>query len=222
LDAKFGSNLSEQKICAYLDNLAHEQGEVAPLSRLRLKELYWTVSRELGRVSHALFPFEMREENVRAAEPVWRPAEEPSLARAPTLKRPRLLLDMTSTLRTGKSTGIQRVVREIARQGWMMGEGLPVAIHAGELRPFYRSPHFHGAVEIEEGDILLMMDATWNHLHEYLPIIERVKAKGGSTLERVHRFPIRGRIHGSIEACESSIESAMEARDGAGLQPGFA
>jgi glycosyltransferase involved in cell wall biosynthesis len=93
---------------------------------------------------------------------------------------------MTSTLRTGKSTGIQRVVREIARQGWMMGEGLPVAIHAGELRPFYRSPHFHGAVEIEEGDILLMMDATWNHLHEYLPIIERVKAKGGSTLIGLH------------------------------------
>jgi hypothetical protein len=41
-------------------------------------------------------------------------------------------------------------------------------------------------------------------------------------LERVHRFPIQVGIHGFSAACESSIESVMEARDGASLQPGFA
>ena len=41
-------------------------------------------------------------------------------------------------------------------------------------------------------------------------------------LERVHRFPIRCRIHGSAAACDSSIESEMEAKHGAGLQRGFA
>jgi hypothetical protein len=41
-------------------------------------------------------------------------------------------------------------------------------------------------------------------------------------LEHVRGFPIRLRIHEGIAPCDSSVESAMEAEHGAGLQPGFA
>ncbi len=188
---EFVSNVGESEIRAYLDALARvrEIGEPESLVRLRLKELCWTISRLLGRVERALSlsgkDEERREETVRNVAPSWSPAAGPNPAKAP-IERPRLLLDMTSTLRSGKNTGIQRVVREIARNGWMMGEGIPVAIHDGELLPYYVSPDFPGAVEIEEGDVFVMIDATWNHLDEYLPIIERVKARGGSTLVGLH------------------------------------
>jgi glycosyltransferase involved in cell wall biosynthesis len=194
---EFISNVGESEIRAYLDALARvrEPGEPESLIRLRSKELCWTISRLLGRIERALSlsgkAEERPEETGKKVAPSWAPAAGPNPARAP-IERPRLLFDMTSTLRSGKNTGIQRVVRETARNGWMMGEGIPVAIHEGELLPYYLSPDFPGAVEIEEGDVFLMIDATWNHIDEYLPIIERVKARGGSTLVGLHDIlPLR-------------------------------
>lgn len=151
----------------------------------RAMELYWTVSRSLLHARERLFP-DYGRRPARAARPDWRPAASPGLVSGAWLKSPRLLLDMTSTLRSGKNTGIQRVVREIARHGWAMSEAVPVAIHGGELFTYYRAPGQGERVEIEDGDIFLLLDAAWNHLDEYLPFIEEVRARGGSFFVGVH------------------------------------
>lgn len=147
------------------------------LIHLRLMELYWTTSRLLRQAEAFLFPDYVERRN---RVPAWKKTDSPTLApeRRPT-GRPRLLLDMTSTLRSGKNTGIQRVVREIARNGWLMGAGLPVAIHNGRLFSYYGHPGTPETIEPEDGDIFLMLDASWNHTEEYLPILDVVKAKGG-------------------------------------------
>lgn len=184
---QFISDVGASEISAYLDALARLELRDEP--GLWLRELQWTVARILGNARRALFPpgpEAARPAEIVRAAPCWRQAEPPICARAPVRARPRLLIDMTSTLRCGKNTGIQRVVREIASHGWAMGEGVPVAIHDGELLPYYREPAFPGAVAIEQGDILLMLDAAWNHVDEYLPIIESVKAKGGATIVGLH------------------------------------
>lgn len=150
------------------------------LIRLRAMELYWTTSRLLRQSEAALFPAYVEERN---RVPGWKKTDAPILApESLPAGRPRLLLDMTSTLRSGKMTGIQRVVREIARNGWLMGAGLPVAIHNGRLFTYYSHPQIPETIEIEEGDVFLMLDASWNHTEEYLPILDRVRAKGGRSI----------------------------------------
>lgn len=117
-------------------------------------------------------------------QPVWAP--ERLVPENLPVRRPRLLLDMTGTLRSGKNTGIQRVVREIARNGWMMGEGIPVAIHDGEVRACYWAPGFAETLEIEAGDIFLMLDTVWNHLDEYLPLLDEMRRRGASLIVCLH------------------------------------
>jgi glycosyltransferase involved in cell wall biosynthesis len=184
----------EQKIRAYLDDLqeleakeqARRAGGQSPLSRLRrlaklrAMELYWTIGRAATNIGAFFFPDHI---GPRAKNPKWRRRDisQTSVATAPKAS-PRLLLDMTSTLRSGKATGIQRVVREIARNAWEMGEGLPVAIHNGGLLPYYRHPEIGEPVAIEPGDVFVMLDASWNHVDEYPPILDSVKAKGGRSI----------------------------------------
>ncbi len=146
------------------------------LALLRVNELYWTLSRLLGSARQRLFPGYRARMNSRPAWASHRPETSPQ---APPPSGPRLLLDMTSTLRSGKATGIQRVVREIARNAWEAGAGIPVAIHDGKLYAYYRHPEVPDIVDIEDGDVFLMLDATWNHTDEYPPILEVVKARRG-------------------------------------------
>ncbi len=144
---------------------------------LRIKELYWTISRLLRNAQARRFPDYLARKN---RFPAWRASDRPDVTpEAPPSSKPRLLLDMTSTLRSGKATGIQRVVREIARNAWEMGAGIPVAIHSGKLFSYYRHPEIPDIVEVADGDVFLMLDASWNHTEEYLPILDEVKAKGG-------------------------------------------
>lgn len=147
---------------------------------LRVKELYWTISRLLRNAQARLFPDYLARKN---RLPAWRTSDRPDASPEGRLSsKPRLLLDMTSTLRSGKGTGIQRVVREIARHAWEIGAGIPVAIHNGRLFSYYPHPDVPDVVEIADGDIFLMLDASWNHTEEYLPILEEVKARGGRSV----------------------------------------
>ncbi|WP_457797048.1 glycosyltransferase family 4 protein [Methylocystis sp. S23] len=150
------------------------------LIRLRAMELYWTISRLLRQGEALLLPGYVERRN---RIPAWKKTDAPALVpEALPAGRPRLLLDMTSSLRSGKNTGIQRVVREIARNGWLMGAGLPVAIHNGRLFAYYSHPEIPETIAIDEGDVFLMLDASWNHTEEYLPILDAVKAKGGRNI----------------------------------------
>lgn len=182
---------AEQRIGAYLDALAAlDRAEEARLSqgwrriaqfvKLRAMELYWTTSRACRNAEAALFPAMVERRN---RYPAWRDVDAPTVAgAAPLATSPRILVDMTSTLRSGKKTGIQRVVREIARNAWESGAGLPVAIHRGRLFTYFRHPEMPETVEVAKGDVFLMLDATWNHTDEYLPILEAVKEQGGRNI----------------------------------------
>lgn len=147
--------------------------------RQRLLELYWTASRIARKARAFVSRFFV---SPRESAPAWKRADAPAQLSETTLAlRPRLLLDITSTLRSGKNTGIQRVAREIARHGWELG-ALPVAIHDGRLMSYYRQAGAPEIVEIEDGDIFVMADASWNHLDEYPPILEEVRARGGAAI----------------------------------------
>ena len=184
-------NDPETKIRAYLDALTQlESAEAARrrggedlwsrlrrLVQLRAMEFYWTMSRAATNIGAFLFPDHI---GPRAKHPKWRKRDAPIPPAAPDPSpSPRMLLDMTSTLRSGRATGIQRVVRDIARNAWETGAGVPVAIHNGRLIPYYRHPSLGETVEIGRGDIFVMLDASWNHTEEYPPIISEIKAKGG-------------------------------------------
>jgi alpha-1,2-rhamnosyltransferase len=174
-------------IRAYLDRLAAREAAaletkgLEKFGRLKAQELYWTVSRLLRTLRVKLFPSSV----ARGGPPKWARVASQAVPDVFT-KRPRLLFDMTSALRSGKNTGIQRVVREIARHGWEMGLCIPVAIHEGALHLYYSNPGVAETIAIEAGDMFIMLDASWNHLDEYPPIIEEVKAKGGATILCLH------------------------------------
>lgn len=185
---KRSSMADADAIRAYLDTLAQreaaalESGGLEKFIRLRTLELYWTLSRLLGRLKARLF----RGAAARSGPPKWERAASAVFPAQVFTSYPRLLFDMTSALRSGKNTGIQRVVREIARHGWEMGLCLPVAIHEGALHAYYSHPRAPETVEIEEGDVFVMLDASWNHLDEYPAILEAVKAKGGAAIVCLH------------------------------------
>lgn len=173
------------KIRAYLSALAAEEHRIANrddfwgLLQLRLRELNWTLARAAGGLRDRILP---RANPDRAPRPAWKKIAPPPVNPQKALNQCRLLLDMTSTLRSGRNTGIQRVAREIAREGWAMGEGVPVAIHNGRLFTYYPHAEIRETIEIESGDTFVMLDATWNHLDEYLPVLEKVRAKGGRSI----------------------------------------
>lgn len=173
------------KIRAYLRGLAREEDEflnpggMAGQVRLRLRELNWTLSRAARNLRAAILPVEDPE---KAPRPAWRKDAPVTIVPEKPLTRPRLLLDFTNTLRSGRNTGIQRVAREIAKAGWAMGEGVPVATHNGRLFTYYGHPAFGEMIEIEAGDTFVMLDASWNHLDEYPPILAAIEAKGGRSI----------------------------------------
>lgn len=173
------------KIRAYLSALAEDEhkflnpGGVRGLLQLRLRELNWTLSRAARKLQGMVIPTADPE---RAPRPAWKNAPPPSVIPDKPFQQPRLLLDFTNTLRSGRNTGIQRVAREIARAGWAMGEGVPVAIHNGRLFTYYAHPELRDTVEIEPGDTFVMLDAVWNDLDEYQSIVSEVKAKGGRSI----------------------------------------
>jgi glycosyltransferase involved in cell wall biosynthesis len=175
---------SEAKIAAYsLDALSRELAcltrfPVDPYSKFvyeRLVEFYWTSSRALR--SLAALPRGAKKGRAGVALPGEIP--EPR-------ERARLLIDVTNTTETGAKTGIQRVVREIALQSVLQGEGIPVVIADGGFSPFFRHPSLPTEIAPAPGDILLVLDATWNNLGAYPSVLQQVKAAGGKIVVAVY------------------------------------
>jgi glycosyltransferase involved in cell wall biosynthesis len=175
----------QAKIRAYLSALGDNEHRYTNRDdflgrvQLRLRELNWTLSRAARNLRDRIAPVADPD---KAPRPAWKNVAAPAIEPEKPIGRPRLLLDVTSTLRSGRNTGIQRVAREIAREGWAMGEGIPVAIHNGRLFTYYPARELGETIEIDSGDVFVMLDATWNHLDEYLSILEAVKAKGGRSI----------------------------------------
>jgi alpha-1,2-rhamnosyltransferase len=161
---------------AELDELARD--DVDPYTKrlyARGREFYWTVTRALG-IGHL-------------HDGSWRrPSQAEALSLRPLISgeiiappdRGRLLVDMTPTHRRGKQTGIQRVVREIARAAAETGAGLPVFIEDGRVYSHYRHPSLPDELEIGAGDILLLLDPGWHLTDEYAPVLERASRAGAT------------------------------------------
>jgi alpha-1,2-rhamnosyltransferase len=97
-------------------------------------------------------------------------------------KRDRLIIDMTATHRFGGHTGVQRVVREIARACVESGAGLAVYMEDGRLYSHFRHSVFPDAIELQEGDRLLLLDSGWGFVEEYPPLLEMAHKVGAETI----------------------------------------
>jgi glycosyltransferase involved in cell wall biosynthesis len=176
------SETERVKINAYLvDSLSREieSHPVDPYTRYiydRAREFYWTVSRALR--------------YVRSQIDRWRGLPPPSESLGQDIPAPaerrRLLVDMTNTVESGTRTGIQRVVREIARQCALLGVGIPVIISEGRILRYYRSAEQAEEIEPGPGDVLLLLDAAWNNVGVYPAVMRSVKEKGGKLVVVVY------------------------------------
>jgi glycosyltransferase involved in cell wall biosynthesis len=149
--------------------------------QLKIRELYWTLTRLIG-LAH------MHDGSRPRPSHKKRPAAPKKLAsRGVSPAAPgRVFLDVTPTHRFGRDTGIQRVVREIAKRTVEQGTAFPVIIEDGRLIPYYDDPAFPPTIDIEAGDKLLLLDASWGMAEEYLPILRRVSDRGGQIISVIY------------------------------------
>jgi glycosyltransferase involved in cell wall biosynthesis len=169
------------RIDAYLRaELAREERVVDPRLRfvgLKAKELYWTFTRFLG-LSHL-------------HDGKWRkPPDEEALKLCETLvgdipvppPQGRLLIDMTATHRYALKTGVQRVVRELARNCVETGLGLPFYLEDGRLFGHYRHDNLPGEIQIASRDRIFLLDSGWGFWREYPPMIDAAHDAGAEVV----------------------------------------
>lgn len=121
-------------------------------------------------------------------------------------RAPRLLIDVTQLVRTDAMSGIQRVVRNIARELCLLGGALPpielVHLHEGGLRragtiaarllghPADAVPE--ATIDIHPGDLLFMIDSSWEQYPGFVPVFESVRRLGGRIVSVVYDLiPLR-------------------------------
>lgn len=150
--------------------------------RTRLLELFWTITRLMG----LSFLHDGRWRSERRLRQAL--AERPLLP-VPVQNQtqsPRILIDVTSTHFSGRKTGIQRVVREVAFAAAEMGLALPVFQHEGKFYPFIKNTTTSDTVELAPGDVFLMIDAPSGMLTAYSAILDEVKKRGGQNVVCVY------------------------------------
>lgn len=121
-------------------------------------------------------------------------------------RAPRLLIDVTQLARTDALSGIQRVVRNIARELCLLDEPVPpielVQLRDGRLhrasavaaRLFGHAPSAvpEGAIDIHPGDLLFMIDSSWEQYPEFAPVFATVRRLGGRIVSVVYDLiPLR-------------------------------
>jgi len=121
-------------------------------------------------------------------------------------RAPRLLIDVTQLARTDALSGIQRVVRNVARELCLLEEDLPpielVQLKDGVLHrasavaarllghPAGAVPG--GAIDIHPGDLLFMIDSSWERYPDFAPVFESVRRLGGRIVTVVYDLiPLR-------------------------------
>lgn len=160
------------------------------IAQLRLRELYWTVTRliGLGRLHDGSRPPVNPRHDGRPRLTRSEAAKHRAVLSAPA----RLFIDVTPTFRFNARSGIQRVVREIARRAARSGVALPVLVENGAVVPLYAHPSLPATIEFRAGDAYLMIDACWGIADEYLPVAEKLAAAGAKFITAVHDIiPLR-------------------------------
>ncbi|MGJ0511376.1 glycosyltransferase family 4 protein [Methylocystis sp.] len=164
--------------------LADALDPVTAFVYFKLKEFYWTMTRQFG-LAHLHDGSRTR----RRLNPNRRPLLPSELASDDTLSSGasgRVFIDVTPTLRFGGNTGVQRVVREIAKRSIRDRFALPVIVENGELLSYYDHPSLPLSVKFREGDKFVLLDASWGMLSEHQPFIQGLADVGGQLVTVLH------------------------------------
>ncbi|MEF3365950.1 glycosyltransferase family 1 protein [Methylocystis sp. 9N] len=179
--------------------LDHLRAELLQLTHERYRLIY-SVS---GHIYRLLRPIEARIADAANAliarvRPTRAPTPAPSVAPPKTRDAPRparrLLVDVTGTIKRDAGTGIQRVVKEVARalhggenfalpalavrceNGRLMtARGFVAQLIGGDAAP-------DEEIEIAEGDRLLTLSDSWNAFEELAPALAKIRAQGGEVV----------------------------------------
>ena len=150
----------------------------------KLREFYWTVTKRLG-LGHLHNGSRTRDPSKFRRRPLL-PIELASNDMLSSITSCRIFIDVTPTLRVGGNTGVQRVVREIAKRSIRDQFALPVVVENGELLSYYDHPLLPASITFGEGDKFMLLDASWGMLSEHLPLIQRLAAVNGQLITVVH------------------------------------
>ena len=158
---------------------------------------------------------------LKSSEPVLRSTARYAAANANLRCQPRILLDVTDIAKLDNKSGIQRVVKNLARE-LITAEDQSIhteLIRLNQERPVYayrfaeilnhlpeQSLGEEIPVNIQPGDILFMLDSSWIRYKEFLPTFDSVRKSGGKIITMVYdiipiRFP---------ETCAQVVLDAFE------------
>ena len=157
---------------------------VTAFAYFKLRELYWTVTKQLG-LGHLHDGSSTQDRSRQRRRPLL-PKELVSDDTLASIRSCRVFIDVTPTLRVGGKTGVQRVVREIAKRSIRDRFALPVVVENGELLPYYDHPLLPTSITFEQGDKFMLLDASWGMLSEHLPLIQRLADVDGQLITVVH------------------------------------
>ncbi len=154
----------------------------------KLKEFYWTVTRlsGFGHWHEGLTAEEAALVNGKRNLNLF-PGATCERLNGVSFAQPgqRLLIDVTDTISCGFVSGVQRVVRQLAKGAMESGVGIPVFIQDGELC-YLQSSTAPKKIEIVEGDKFIMADASWNDVPACRKAMERTSRRGGSNIVILH------------------------------------
>ena len=157
---------------------------VTALVYFKLREFYWTVTKQLG-LGH-LHNGSRSRDRLRLRRRPLLPTELASDDTLSSISSCRIFIDVTPTLRVGGKTGVQRVVREIAKRAIQDRFALPVVVENGELLSYYDHPLLPASITFREGDKFMLLDASWGIISEHLPLVQRLADVGGQLITVVH------------------------------------
>lgn len=150
--------------------------QIASYTALKLKELYWTLTKLVG-----LGYLHDGKPNIR----VWSRALRKFMNAHPQGAVPppgeRFFIEVTELLRSKKVTGIQRVALEVCRAA-MRQDGVPVFLHDNRAWACLEQGKPPQPVDIARGDKLVVAGAWWAAPAQTAAVIEEFSQKGGSTV----------------------------------------
>jgi glycosyltransferase involved in cell wall biosynthesis len=121
-------------------------------------------------------------------------------------RQPRILVDVTQLARTDARSGIQRVVRNIAREMCRLPQlQRPMELVRQKDGRLWRAGNMMASIlgldaagvaqqeiAIHPGDTLLMIDSSWEQYGEFQPIFQSVRRRGGNIVTVVYdTIPLR-------------------------------
>ncbi|MGJ0620240.1 MAG: glycosyltransferase family 4 protein [Methylocystis sp.] len=178
------SQIQQENLEMNRRRLAYALDPVTAFVYFKLREFYWTLTRRLG-LAHLHDGSRTRRRLSRNRRPLL-PGELASDDTLSAISSASVFIDVTPTLRFGGKTGVQRVVREIAKRAIRDRFALPVIVENGELLSYYDHPSLPRSVKFREGDKFVLLDTSWGVRSEHLPFVQALADVGGRLITVLH------------------------------------